>query len=130
MSVLDCMWLLVSFLSSLCCWYNRSCVSITESRALTSLTQAASDTPQNRFHVVCQIAQQLVNKHYPGEFGSERLVQRAVDLIMRLVARQEGRRTAAGVHAVPASAAGEDVRQPSERGAGSSSTPMEGQGVI
>ena len=39
---------------------------------------------------VYDVAAKLVQKHFPGEFGSERLVQKVVDIILRQTARREG----------------------------------------
>ncbi|KAK3709537.1 hypothetical protein QZH41_018987 [Actinostola sp. cb2023] len=39
---------------------------------------------------VYAVAQKLVQKYYPGEFGSERLVQKVVDTILRQTAKKEG----------------------------------------
>lgn len=39
---------------------------------------------------VYDVASKLVQKHFPGEFGSERLVQKVVDIILRQTARREG----------------------------------------
>lgn len=39
---------------------------------------------------VYDVASKLVQKHFPGEFGSERLVQKVVDIILRQTARKEG----------------------------------------
>ncbi|XP_033752592.1 deubiquitinating protein VCIP135-like [Pecten maximus] len=38
---------------------------------------------------VFQVAQKLVQKHFPGEFGSERLVQQVVDTILRNTANRD-----------------------------------------
>lgn len=39
---------------------------------------------------VYDVAANLVQKHFPGEFGSERLVQKVVDIILRQTARKDG----------------------------------------
>ena len=39
---------------------------------------------------VYDVAAELVQKHFPGEFGSERLVQKVVDIILRQTAKKEG----------------------------------------
>ena len=39
---------------------------------------------------VYDVATKLVQKHFPGEFGSERLVQKIVDIILRQTAKREG----------------------------------------
>lgn len=39
---------------------------------------------------VYDVASKLVQKHFPGEFGSERLVQKVVDIVLRQTARKEG----------------------------------------
>lgn len=39
---------------------------------------------------VYEVAGKLVQNHFPGEFGSERLVQKVVDTILRQTARKEG----------------------------------------
>ena len=39
---------------------------------------------------VYEVAGRLVQNHFPGEFGSERLVQKVVDTILRQTARKEG----------------------------------------
>jgi len=39
---------------------------------------------------VYDVAAKLVQKHFPGEFGSERLVQKVVDIILRQTAKKEG----------------------------------------
>ena len=39
---------------------------------------------------VYDVAAKLVQRHFPGEFGSERLVQKVVDIILRQTARREG----------------------------------------
>lgn len=39
---------------------------------------------------VYDVATKLVQKHFPGEFGSERLVQKVVDIILRQTAKREG----------------------------------------
>ena len=39
---------------------------------------------------VYDVAGKLVQQHFPGEFGSERLVQKVVDIILRQTARKEG----------------------------------------
>ena len=39
---------------------------------------------------VYDVAEKLVQQHFPGEFGSERLVQKVVDIILRQTARKEG----------------------------------------
>ena len=36
-----------------------------------------------------QLASEVVNKHFPGEFGSERLVQQVVDRILKLTKKKE-----------------------------------------
>ena len=36
------------------------------------------------------VAAKLVQQHFPGEFGSERLVQKVVDSILRQTAKKEG----------------------------------------
>ena len=37
-----------------------------------------------------EIAQQVVEKYFPGEFGSERLVQSAVEIILKTTAKKPG----------------------------------------
>ena len=39
---------------------------------------------------VYDVASRLVEKHFPGEFGSERLVLKVVNLILKYTARSEG----------------------------------------
>ena len=39
---------------------------------------------------VYDVATRLVQKHFPGEFGSERLVQKVVDIILRRTASKDG----------------------------------------
>ena len=39
---------------------------------------------------VYDVASNLVQKHFPGEFGSERLVQKVVDILLRYTAKREG----------------------------------------
>jgi len=39
---------------------------------------------------VYDVATKLVQRHFPGEFGSERLVQKVVDIILRQTAKREG----------------------------------------
>ncbi|XP_046335736.1 deubiquitinating protein VCPIP1-like [Haliotis rufescens] len=41
---------------------------------------------------VYKVAQDLVQKHFPGEFGSERLVQKVVDKLLRLTAIPESKK--------------------------------------
>lgn len=42
---------------------------------------------------VYQVAQDLVQKHFPGEFGSERLVQKVVDTLLRQTASKAAEKT-------------------------------------
>ena len=39
---------------------------------------------------VYDVATKLVQRHFPGEFGSERLVQKVVDIVLRQTAKREG----------------------------------------
>lgn len=47
---------------------------------------------------VYQVANKAVSDHFPGEFGSERLVQQAVDHILRVTENKEGMEQVSGHH--------------------------------
>lgn len=47
---------------------------------------------------VYQVASKAVCDHFPGEFGSERLVQQVVDHILRVTENKEGMEQVAGHH--------------------------------
>ena len=48
-----------------------------------------------------QVANRVVNEHYPGEFGSERMVQQVVDHILKVTATSSGMEQVVGVHPDP-----------------------------
>lgn len=47
---------------------------------------------------VYQVANKAVSDHFPGEFGSERLVQQVVDHILRVTENKEGMEQVSGHH--------------------------------
>lgn len=47
---------------------------------------------------VYQVANKVVNDNFPGEFGSERLVQQAVDHILRATENRQGVEQVSGHH--------------------------------
>jgi deubiquitinating protein VCIP135 len=47
---------------------------------------------------VYQVASKAVGDHFPGEFGSERLVQQVVDHILRVTENKEGMEQVSGHH--------------------------------
>lgn len=60
---------------------------------------------------VYDVAAKLVQKHFPGEFGSERLVQKVVDIILRQTAKREGENKGARPDFVPQSTHATNVDQ-------------------
>ena len=58
--------------------------------------QYESDASRNSN--VYQVANKAVSDHFPGEFGSERLVQQVVDHILRVTENREGMEQVSGHH--------------------------------
>ena len=66
---------------------------------------------------VYQVASKAVSDHFPGEFGSERLVQQAVDHILRVTENKVGMEQVSGHHPSQGGVQG------GSQGAGNQSSP-------
>ena len=76
--------------------------------------------PQHNSNVY-QVANKAVSDNFPGEFGSERLVQQAVDHILRVTENKVGMEQVSGHHPSQGAVQGESQ---GGAGAGSQSSPL------